>query len=102
MSLKGHQEPSTGFATSGIGFQSPATSFQSLPSNSSALTVKPEVELPVDLCAADPTHFDPPMGEVMLWACHSVLDTQVKDTFVLLALVFVASVRFLCWASELT
>ncbi len=54
MGLKGNQEPSQNV--------SPTTSFQTLPSNSSILTVKPDVELPVGLSAAD-THLDSSFGE---------------------------------------
>jgi hypothetical protein len=77
MGLKGNQEPSQNV--------SPTTSFQTLPSNSSILTVKPDVELPVGLCAAD-THLDSSFGEhtvclsqtvVLLAPCHFPHDAHL-------------------------
>ena len=76
MGLKGNQEPSQNV--------SPTTSFQTLPSNSSILTVKPDVELPVGLCATD-THLDSSFGELslclsqpvgLLAPCHSPQDAR--------------------------
>ena len=57
MGLKGNQEPSPNVSA--------ITSFQTLPSNSSILTVKPDLELPVGLCAAD-IHLDSSFGELSL------------------------------------
>ena len=78
--LKGNQEPSQNV--------SPTTSFQTLPSNSSILTAKPDVELPVGLCAADThTHLDSSFGEHslclsqpvgLLGPCHSPYDAHTS------------------------
>ncbi|KAA6419375.1 MAG: transcription factor ASG4-like [Trebouxia sp. A1-2] len=67
MGLKGNQEPSQSV--------SPTTSFQTLPSNSSILTVKPDVEL----CAAD-THLDSSFGldEQDFWADFSLEDPLMQ------------------------
>lgn len=71
MGLKGDQEPSQNV--------SPTTSFQTLPSNSSILTVKPDMELPVGLCAAD-THLDSSFGldEQDFWADFSLEDPLMQ------------------------
>ncbi|DBB06301.1 hypothetical protein WJX77_000729 [Trebouxia sp. C0004] len=71
MGLKGNQEPSQNV--------SPTTSFQTLPSNSSILMVKPDVELPVGLCAAD-THLESPFGldEQDFWADFSLEDPLMQ------------------------
>ncbi len=45
-----------------VGLVSPTTSFQSLSSSISALTAKPEAELPAELCSADAS-LDSPLGE---------------------------------------
>jgi len=84
MGLKGDQEPSQNV--------SPTTSFQTLPSNSSILTVKPDVELPVGLCAAD-THLESSFGELslclsqpfgLLAPCHSPHDARTTKRAILL------------------
>ncbi|KAL0055709.1 hypothetical protein WJX82_003514 [Trebouxia sp. C0006] len=71
MGLKGNQEPSPNV--------SPTTSFQTLPSNSSILTVKPDLELPVGLCAAD-IHLDSSFGldEQDFWDDFSLEDPLMQ------------------------